>query len=49
MNAAFLLMTTACIAGAEAPAQPAAPSYAAAPVYSVGAGGCAGGVAKPSW
>ncbi|HEX5270648.1 MAG TPA: hypothetical protein VFW33_09190 [Gemmataceae bacterium] len=40
MNAAFLIVTTAWIAGADA-AAPAAP--AAAPVYSVGTGGCAGG------
>ncbi len=42
MNAAFLLVTTAWIAGADAP-PPAAPPPAAAPVYSVGHGGCAGG------
>ena len=46
MNAAFLLMTTACLAGADAAAPapaPANPAPAAAPVYSVGTGGCGGG------
>ena len=43
MNAAFLLVTTAWIAGADAsPPRPAGPAAAAA-VYSVGTGGCAGG------
>jgi hypothetical protein len=44
VNAAFLLMTTAWIAGADAAAPTAPPAKpAAAPVYSVGTGGCAGG------
>jgi hypothetical protein len=42
VNAAFLLMTTACLTGADA-APPAAPPPAAAPIHSVGTGGCAGG------
>ncbi len=44
MNAAFLLVTTAWIAGADAAAPPAKPTpQPAAPVYSVGTGGCTGG------
>lgn len=43
MNAAFLLLTTAMIAGADTPAANPAPAKPlAAPVYSVGTGGCAG-------
>ena len=43
MNAAFLLVTTAWIAGADtaAPAAPTTPPPAAAAVHSVGTGGCA--------
>ncbi|HKI30371.1 MAG TPA: hypothetical protein VKA46_00670 [Gemmataceae bacterium] len=44
MNAAFLLMTTAWIAGADNVAMPATP---AAPVYSVGTGGCGPGGCGP--
>jgi hypothetical protein len=41
VNAAFLLVTTAWIAGADAAPPPAPAAKAAAPVYSVGtAGGC---------
>jgi len=46
VNAAFLLMTTAMMAGADTPAQTPAQTAkppAAAPVYSVGTGGCANG------
>src|SRR5262249_3841154 len=43
VNAAFLLVTTAWIAGADtaAPAAPTTPPPAAAAVHSVGTGGCA--------
>ena len=47
MNAALLLLTSAMMAGADTPAQTPAqtakPPVAAAPVYSVGTGGCASG------